>query len=226
MGSKKGLKRSDTTDLDFSKYNSDVLEARKLHSSIIKKSYEAFKDAVKLGKELKQKKEELPHGQFGKYIEYIGMFSERTARRYMQFYEKENEIKDALGETLDISTATKFLSSLNPKERKKIVSTKTEKIINDFQLEVIEARKVLRLSVRSKKNLLTDSQKKTIVPVKQKDFQKISNSLMNRLEELEILGIPTEELEPFITRLTNRIEEFKNLKRSDATDLESETANS
>lgn len=110
-------------------------EIRSLHISILNKTLQAFELSVKLGEKLIYAKENLPHGQFKKFIEQdVKIVSLRTAQRYMQFYFKQDELREKLGESLDITKATKYISSLSSKKSK-------DKTVNDKDHKALEETK-------------------------------------------------------------------------------------
>jgi hypothetical protein len=51
--------------------------------------------AIEIGELLDRKKSELPHGSFGKWINENLIFSDRTARNYMQMYKNKDRILEA-----------------------------------------------------------------------------------------------------------------------------------
>lgn len=212
---KRSLKPSQATDLDFSKYDILAKKAERLHFSILKKSIEAFNEAVELGKILHGIKTDLPHGQFTKFIsEKVNFISDRTAQRYMQFYQRENEIRVALGELLDISSATKFLSSMNNKGKgSTTIPKKTIDTINDFQVQLAKSKSNLRKSIKSGTNLLAEDEKKILATIQPKSFKRVVTSLENQLKAIDILEIPEEDLEPSISVLTDILRELENRRK-------------
>lgn len=200
-------KKKAPAKIDFSKYNKKIKQIKKLHFSAMKKSIEAFNHAVEIGGILKEIRDDLPYGYFTNFLkENFAYASDRTARRYMQFHDRQDDLRKALGELLDISSATKYLESLNLKGRKELPK-KTVETIQNFKKEY---NKSLKLAMKKKDPaLLTEDEKETLIQSKQKSFKTTVKALLNRIEEIDFLDIDDEKLQPAIGELEDILEQLK-----------------
>ena len=109
----------------------EIKEVISEHLNILNKTKQAFELAVKLGERLVRIKANLPHGHFKKVLsEKVEIISLRTSQRYMQIFFNQDELRQKLGDALDISRATKYLSDRSKKPK--------DKIENDIDASLIE----------------------------------------------------------------------------------------
>lgn len=87
-----------------------VKELRKLYTEMQSLFLAALDKAIRMGEILSEVKNDLPHGQFGTWVENAGLpFKARTAQLYMRLYERKEELYNA--EIGTVGEAQKFLSS-------------------------------------------------------------------------------------------------------------------
>lgn len=144
------------------------LENLKLKILECKKNIE--KDIFFLGSYLNEVKEQLPHGEFGKWIEDNVGFSERTARNYMKVYKFRED----------------FMTCEGIEE-----SEKKEKIINEFN-----KGQLMELSKLSKKDAYKFINEDTVNELKDLSMEKLNKKIIELEQEkdkLYQLGLDDEE---------------------------------
>lgn len=102
---------------------SKVRELRKLYTEMQGLFLAALEKAMRMGEILSEIKDELPHGQFGVWIDSAGLpFKARTARLYMKIYDRREEISAA--GISGVAEAQKFLSSggVDPDEKRQRIA--------------------------------------------------------------------------------------------------------
>ena len=132
----KSLAKNETKSVanDAFDMKKETKEVVSLHLSIVNKSKQAFELSVKLGEKLVAIKEKLPHGHFKKFIaNNVKIVSIRTAQRYMQFYFKQDELREKLGDMIEINKATKYISSQSDKKKNNIETDIDDTLIEETQ---------------------------------------------------------------------------------------------
>lgn len=184
--------KSDTVTV----FNSDnsVLRITEKYKELVKNSLIAFKNAIELGEELQTVKDNLPHGQFTKWIEKNTPFiSERTARRYITIYKKQNILREKLGDNLELKKAYELLSKKPEKVINKIPEPEpsTLDLVKEHRIIVARNKSKLRkkkilpppeIRTEVKEALLSDKEKEEIRIQKAND---IIQKSISKLEEIQ-----------------------------------------
>lgn len=68
-------------------------EIRTLHSEILGHYKTSIEKAIRIGELLQQKKAELPHGQFIRWVKTVLPFNRQTAASYMRVFDRRDELK-------------------------------------------------------------------------------------------------------------------------------------
>ena len=74
---------------------SRTAEIKDLHGKFVESFKKTLDCGIRIGDLLKQQKEELKHGEFGKWIEENLSFSIRTAQNYMKLHKERDKLKSA-----------------------------------------------------------------------------------------------------------------------------------
>lgn len=91
-----------------------TVEIKKLHSEFIESFKKTLDCGVRIGDLLKQQKDGLKHGEFGKWISENLPFSIRTAQNYMKLYKERDRLKNAT--VSHLTEGYKLLSEPKPLE--------------------------------------------------------------------------------------------------------------
>ena len=172
-----------------------IREITEGYKEFIKNSLLAFKNAVRIGRALSDIKDNKPHGQFIPWVKKnVPFISERTARRYLGIYKKQDYLREKLGETLELKKAYALLTKksekpINPKTsaekaRAKLDSHLVDSIGDTRKRISLAKRKVLKgqpIPKREKKLLEKDTREK-----KERTLRAIEKA-RQRLEKLEQL---------------------------------------
>ena len=215
-----GIEKRRTIDaFDIQK---EVKEVISEHLTILNKTKEAFELAVKLGSRLVRIKENLPHGHFKKFIaENVEIISLRTSQRYMQIFFKQDELREKLGDALDISKATKYLSSQNEKKKQKVENDIDASLIEETQktidYDTIQRKEALN---RYKHNEALPSDKVILLEVFKDKKEKKDTTVKNLLTKIEKDKMRIQKSELLIQKRNDRIQ--KNLQDIEKLNLEFE----
>ncbi len=153
-----------------------------LYNELIKQSYQAFLKAVELGEELVKVKDSLAHGQFQTWLNKNTPFiSERTARRYMAVFTKQDFLKERLGENLGLKDAYDLLQeqkkgkSKNPKT---LTDSESNAIIEQHEKDREKKKKDREEISRIRKRIRSGKQ------VKKEEQEKAKSYLETRMDKL------------------------------------------
>ena len=173
----------------------EIKEVISEHLNILNKTKQAFELAVKLGERLVRIKANLPHGHFKKVLsEKVEIISLRTSQRYMQIFFNQDELRQKLGDALDISRATKYLSDRSKKPK--------DKIENDIDATLIE---------ETQKTLDEDERKKALSRYKHNEALPTDKVIL-----LEVFKDKKQKKDSAISKLQSSIEKDKmRIKRTE-----------
>jgi hypothetical protein len=174
-----------------------------LHKSILIMRTRSFEYGVMIGEELTKQRDELPYGTFIKWMkDNLPLISRSTANRYIRVYENQDELREKLGEHLELKKAYSLLSkrsekTVNSKSRQNVqrqhLDDKLRQSIREHKKKVNKAkRKALSgkpLLKTEQKLLLTDLEEqkeksKSKIEKKKKEIEKEIQKLA-KMEELE-----------------------------------------
>jgi hypothetical protein len=161
-------------------------KAKDYYKQLVRNTLLAFKNAIGLGYELTLLKDHLPHGQFTKHLkENLNFISERTARRYMQIYDKREFLKEKLGEKLELKKAYKLLSEKKPKTDTVTVLIDEPKTI-ELVKDILRPKKIIN-KVRKHKELEPSEKEKVpdVINKLEKDSEKLSLRIQRRNETIK-----------------------------------------
>ena len=85
-----------------------------LHRQLGEQLRTTLETAIEIGELLTKQKADLEHGQWLPWLRDNAPFSERVARDYMRFYEREDELKTA--NLADLTQARKYLTKQSDKD--------------------------------------------------------------------------------------------------------------
>lgn len=155
------------------------------YKQVVRNTLLAFKNAILLGYELTMIKDNLPHGQFTKYLkDHLSFISERTARRYMQIYDKREFLQDKLGEKLELKKAYKLLSEKKTKTDTVTVLKEEPKTI-ELVKDVLRPKRIIN-KIRKHKKLEPSEIEKVpdVISKLEKDSERISQRIQKRNETI------------------------------------------
>jgi len=161
-----GLKRRSGEDLSLVVLDSVETEIKNLHLGIQNKIASAMKNAVEIGRLLIEKKNELPHGAFGDWIENSNLgFELRQAQKYMRAYEFKDKLLEnskansefAFGNLEKALSTVKTPSSPSKPSQIKSKAFSDKKRIKTLKTEI----KALEIELKAKKKELEKLLKKS-----------------------------------------------------------------
>ncbi|HMZ58132.1 MAG TPA: DUF3102 domain-containing protein [Leptospiraceae bacterium] len=125
-----------------------------LHKSILIMRTRSFEFGVMIGEELTKQRDELPYGTFIKWMkDNLPLISRSTANRYIRVYENQDELREKLGEHLELKKAYSLLS----KRTEKTVNSKSKQNVHRQHLD-----DKLRQSIREHKKKVSKAKRKAL----------------------------------------------------------------
>ena len=190
---KNELKSKSDTVTVFNEKDS-IIKITETYKELVKYSLIAFKRAIELGEELQTVKDNKPHGAFIPWIKKnVPFISERTARRYMTIYNKQDILREKLGDNLELKKAYELLSEKKEKVINKLPEPEpsTIDLVKEHNKLVAKNKNKLRkkkilpppeIRTEVKVALLSDKEKEEIRIQKANDLIKKS---ISKLEEIQ-----------------------------------------
>ncbi len=191
---KNELKSKSDTVTVFNEKDS-IIKITETYKELVKYSLIAFKRAIELGEELQTVKDNKPHGAFIPWIKKnVPFISERTARRYITIYKKQDFLREKLGDNLELKKAYELLNQKKEKVINKIESQpepSTIDLVKEHNKLVAKNKNKLRkkkilpppeIRTEVKEALLSDKEKEEIRIQKANDLIKKS---ISKLEEIQ-----------------------------------------
>lgn len=116
-----------------------VTQIRREYEAFVEAGRNATQHAWRLGELLVQKKESLPHGEWLPWLNENVDFAERTARRFMGFYEEVRSNRTVLSD-LPADAYAQFLPKQAPRVTLKPLPAPADHDEDEVEVEVVERK--------------------------------------------------------------------------------------